>query len=183
LQQLDEVLVFIREELVNSGNESHKVVVVDSTWWLDFTDLERAEWGIGVNVNLPPRQVEYFERQRPDPHGKSLIDADFIYTPIFVGSDHWFAGEIDLTKWCLKVYDCNIDLNPEPLVENTLAPLTTFFPRVLSLYKPLAEKFEEHVGHSLIYKGRVYGLHQNRRWYVILPPFLFLLFEKESIAL
>ena len=168
--------------MVNSGNESHKAVVVDSTWWLDFTDLERAEWGIGVNVNLPPRQVEYFEGQRPDPHGKSWIDADFIYTPIFVGSDHWVAAEIDLTKWCLNVYDCNIVLNPEALVENTLAPMTTLFPRVLSLYKPLAEKFEEHVGHPLIYKGRVYGLHQNRRGYVILPPFLFLPFEKESIA-
>ena len=66
-------------------------------------------------------------------------------------------------RWAVSVYDCNVNLKSEKLIRDEMVPIVTYLPKLMSKYKPLADKFVQNVKTPFNYEGRVAKLNQNTR--------------------
>ena len=51
-------------------------------------------------------------------------------------------AEIDLVRWSVNVYDCNVNMKSEKLIRDEMVPIVKYLPKLMSRYEPLAEKYE-----------------------------------------
>lgn len=136
---------------------------MDTTWCEDYKDQHKCEMG-GVAVpEFPDRVARYFRGELPIFHGKNWEEVDFIYAPLFVGTNHWVAIQIDLVNWSLSVFDCNANLKRDHVIQEAVAPIIKYLPKFVSKHEPLSKKYAHRGVSVLTYNGRVGNLEQNFR--------------------
>ena len=162
---MDEVLCYIRKELVAHPCETHKAAVLDSWWAYPYIKAKEDSPGIALSeIALPSSASEYFEGVRPALYGKSWDDVDFLYAPFNLNRDHWITLQIDLREWAINVYDCAVDLYKETEIYKLVYPVMTLLPVFISQHPSLGEKYKDR-GHSAfaIRRKTAKQVKQNKR--------------------
>lgn len=163
LKGLDEVLCYIRESVKLNPSKTHSCAVLDSSWSQRIKNMyENKVKDNEVSEEKLSIMLKYFAGVLPDCFPTCWDEIDFVYAPYFVSGNHWVALQIDLQKWVINVYDCNVNLNKDKSMKEELKPVMVTLPSLVSERASIAVKYAHQVGNPLGFH-RVKNVPQNKR--------------------
>lgn len=140
-----------------------KPVAILDTWFQRNLDKEMNRWLSDKPSYVAEKgKMRYLRGELPTSYGKDWKDVDRIYIPFNFKDKHWVALEIQLSKWCVTVYDPDVNLFKLSQVHRFLAELTYILPVMIAQYEPLAKIYEHRRGNPLNVT-RVATLERNKR--------------------